>query len=214
MSRVFLSELACPELQEYLSLRGHTVCRVREDVRYGPGVGAHADLRMCKMGPSGPVIVSGPPVSPSYPENAAMCALILDGFLIHRLDITGGNILKYCHERGWREINVRQGYTRCSCLPVDGKSVITSDPGIFRALSGIAELSVLKVREGYVSLPGFPTGFIGGVGGIVGGELVVNGDLSLHPDFGAMRDFAARRGVALKYFPGAELTDIGSVIEV
>ncbi len=213
MSRVYLSHRACPELTEYLRRRGHTLCLIEDDARYGPGVEAHADLRMCKMGFSGPVLTAKPPSLPSYPQNAAMCALILDGFLIHRLDITDASILKYCRECGYREINVRQGYTRCSCVPVDGRSVITSDPGIFAALSRVSELQVLKIREGFVTLPGFDTGFIGGASGTGGGELLFNGDLSRHPDFEAIRDFVASRGVKMRYFPGAELCDIGSLIE-
>ena len=213
MSAVYLSHRALPELKKYLEGRGHALRLIEDDKRYGPGVESHADLRICKMGPSGPLLTAGPPSSPSYPQNAAMCALILDGFLIHRLDITGGSILKYCRERSFREINVRQGYTRCSCVPVDGVSVITSDPGIFAALSRVPELHVLKIREGFVSLPGFETGFIGGTAGTVDGELIFNGDLSLHPDFEAIRDFIASRGVKMRYFPGAELCDIGSLIE-
>ena len=96
---------------------------------------------------------------------------------------------------------------------VDGRSVITSDPGVYAALAGVPELSVLKVRPGFVSLPGYGTGFIGGASGRVGDEVVFNGDLSEHPDFRQISAFIAERGLRVKHFPGLPLTDVGSIIE-
>ncbi len=213
MSTVYLSHLASPRLQEYLLSRGHTLRLLDDDPRFGRGTEAHPDLRMCRLGPSGPVIFGGVPESPLYPACAAMCAAVLDGFLIHRLDITDPAVLQYCRERRFTEINVRQGFAKCSCVIVGPRSLITSDPGIFRALSNFPELDVLKVREGHVALPGFDHGFLGGASGLVGGELVFNGDLSAHPDFHLIEDFVISRGAGLKYFPGEPLSDTGSIIE-
>ncbi len=210
-----MSCLSCAPLRAYIASRGRALRLLRDDPRYGPGVESHADLRFCKIGVSGPVLErETPPLSPAYPANAAMCALALDGFLVHRLDITDGAVLQYCRERNFREINVRQGYARCSCVPVDDRSVITSDPGIYRALSQIPEISVLKVQAGFVSLPGYPAGFIGGASGRVGDEIVFNGDLARHPDFEEIRTFICSRGLGLRYFPGQTLADIGSMIEI
>lgn len=211
MSRVYLSHLAAPPLREYLASRGHELILIADDMRYGRAVESHADLRMCKAG--GRLFFQGSPSGPSYPNNAAMCAVALDGFLIHRLDITDDSILKYCRSLGYRLVNVRQGYTRCSCVVVDGKSLITSDPGIYSALSAIPELDVLRIQDSHVALPSFPTGFIGGASGVVDGELIFNGDLSRHPDFEAICDFVTARGLKLRYFPEYCLTDIGSIIE-
>ncbi len=213
MSRVYLSRAAGEPLLEYLSRR-HTVVLTQDDPRYGPGVEAHTDLRLCKMGLRGPVLFSTePPRSPAYPDNAAFCAVVLEGFLIHRLDITAPALVQYCRGHGLRAVNVRQGYTRCSCLPVDDRSLITSDPGLYTALREIPALSMLKIREGGVCLPGFETGFFGGAAGRVGDTVVFNGDLSAHPDAPAIRAFIASRGLEVQDFPAYPLTDIGSVIE-
>lgn len=142
-----------------------------------------------------------------------MCALVLDGLLMHRLDITDKGILQYCRERHFREIYVRQGYTRCSCVPVDGQSLITSDPGILTALSRVPEIDVLKVRPGHVSLPGYTQGFLGGCAGRVGDEVLFNGDLSRHPDYLEIRKFIESRGLKVRFFAGYGLTDIGSILE-
>lgn len=213
MSDVWLSHRAGAPLVDHLTSRGHAVHLIADDPRLSPGIASHADLRMCKMGVSGPVLrMEGVP-SPGYPREAAMCALVLEGFLIHRLDVTDKNILQYCRERGFREIHVRQGYTRCSCVPVDGRSLITADPGILAALAAVPEIRVLRVREGRVSLPGYAQGFLGGCAGRVGDEILFNGDLTRHPDYIEIRDFIESRGLGVRFFPRYALTDIGSIIE-
>lgn len=215
MSRILLSHLAARPLREYLLSQGHTLHILEDDPRYGPGVEAHADLSFCKLGTAGPVLSrKTPPLSPAYPDNASMCALVLDGFLVHRLDITDGNILQYCRDRGYRLVNVRQGYAKCACVPLDGRSVVTSDPGIYRALSRIPELDVWQVREGFVTLPGFDTGFLGGASGRVGDEILFNGDLSRHPDFERICELILSRGLKPRFFRGLDLLDIGSIIEL
>ena len=111
-------------------------------------------------------------------------------------------------------VDVRQGYARCSSAVVDGRSVITADPGIAAALMKLGDVDVLTVEPGHVLLPGFDYGFIGGASGRVGDELIFSGDLSAHPDFRAIEAFADQRGVRLKCFPEFPLTDIGSIIEI
>lgn len=211
MSVVYLSHLAIEPLKEYLSSQGHALRLIEDDGRFGPGVSSHADLRLCAVSGK-PVFFEGVPL-PRYPENAAQCAVVLEGLLIHRLDITAPALLARCRELGCREINVRQGYTKCSCVVVDGGSLITSDPGICMALLKVPGISVLKIREGHVSLPGFDTGFLGGASGKVGREILFNGDLSVHPDFPAICVFIKSRGLGIRYFPGHQLCDIGSIIE-
>ena len=62
------------------------------------------------------------------------------------------------------KIHVKQGYTRCSLLPVDDRSFITSDAGIAKTLAE-HDTDVLLIHPGHIHLPGFDYGFIGGTGG-------------------------------------------------
>ncbi|MEI3503762.1 MAG: DUF6873 family GME fold protein [Anaerovoracaceae bacterium] len=60
---------------------------------------------------------------------------------------------------------MRQGYTRCSCLPVDGHIFHNLRPGTASPLAGY-DADVLLTEPGTPrSLPGFDYGFIGGCGG-------------------------------------------------
>ncbi len=211
MSAVWLSHRACAPLKTYLRRRGHKLRLIEDDPRFGPGVSSHADLRLCPVRGK-PVFYEGVPL-PRYPENAALCAVVLDGLLVHRPDITAPALRAACRALGFREVNVRQGYAKCSCVVVDGGSLITSDPGIYASLSKEPGLSLLKIRPGFVSLPGFPTGFLGGASGRVGDEIVFNGDVAAHPDYPAISDFIRSRGLGVRSFPGIELCDVGSIIE-
>jgi hypothetical protein len=215
MSDIYLSPLAGKPLKAYLESCGHNLIFVKDESQLPLGMRTHPDLKVCKIGalPGSGVILSDAPTKPDYPEDAAFCAVILEGYLIHRLDITAPNILKYGMEQNFQFIDVRQGYTKCSTVVVDDRSVITSDPGIIKALSPFPDISVLAVTSGYVTLTGFPYGFLGGASGRVGNEIIFNGDLSKHPDFTRICEFIKRRGLAVRYFTEYELEDIGSIIE-
>jgi len=172
---------------------------------------------MCAIaGASGQTLVSARPgeLGHDYPECAAFCALCLDRYFVHNLGITNPRLLAAAKAAGKTPVDVRQGYARCSCAAVDGRSVITADPGIAAALDALGDVDVLTVAPGHVLLPGFEYGFIGGASGRVGDELVFSGDLSAHPDFEAIEAFVTSRGVRLRYFPEFPLTDIGSIIEI
>lgn len=208
---VYISEYAYPEVREYLASVGR-VCPVCFDPRLGRFTGDHADLRLIALG--GELLrLPEKEFFPEYPKNAAFCAVALDGLLLHRLDLTSPVILEAAKKRGMRLVNCRQGYAKCSTVIVDPRSVITSDAGITAALAATG-ISVLTVAPGFVLLPGYPTGFIGGASGRVGDEIVFNGDLSNHPDHTRIRDFIEARGLRVRHFPGLPLRDIGSIIEL
>lgn len=216
MSAVYLSENAFPALTAHLRAAGRRVVPVAAEPRLGRGVAAHADLRLCALGagPRAPLFRAElSELGAEYPANARVCALVLGGFFIHRLGITLPRLLAAAKALGLAPVNVRQGYARCACVPLDGGAAVTSDPGVARALRALPGTAVLEIRPGFVALPGFAYGFLGGACGRVGDEVVFNGDLSAHPDGAAVVEFIRSRGLTPRYFPGLPLTDIGSVIE-
>ena len=98
------------------------------------------------------------------------------------------------------------------CLPVDENSIITADQGILRACRR-AGLQCLEAGPGFVRLPGYPYGFLGGAAGRVGDSILFHGNLSAHPDGVRIRTFIEARGLQCVDFEDFPLTDIGSVIE-
>lgn len=133
-------------------------------------------------------------------------------------------------------IGVNQGYTRCTCLPVDNNSFITSDEGLAKVLEGQGA-DVLQISPGHILLPGFDYGFIGGCAGhiYVKGFLeniypedidpesnvpmeqraiIFNGDLTSHPDSDRIIDFIQTRNILPVYFTDYPLEDIGSILAI
>lgn len=211
---VYVSAEADGRLLTYLRDTGaDVVCTGPTDEVYG-AIATHPDIRMCAL--TDRLLIKTRPgeLGRDYPGCAAFCALCLDRYFIHNLKITDPRLLEAARKAGKTLVDVKQGYSRCSSSVVDGRSVITADPGIAAALEKLGDVDVLTVTPGHVLLPGFDHGFIGGASGRVGDELVFSGDLSAHPDFAAIGKFAEERGVRLRYFPEFPLTDIGSIIEI
>lgn len=141
-----------------------------------------------------------------YPAEARYNAWVVAGTLVHG-SMTDPEILA----RFDRRIEVRQGYVRCNLLELGDGIWITSDPGIQRALSSIADVRL--IQPGSIALEGFPTGFIGGCGGRdPAGRLFLSGDPSDHPDHDLLIAWIRETGNELRYPEGLPLRDLGSII--
>ncbi len=219
MSKVYISARANRALIEYLAQYGHTVCMLPPLPQLEKAIADHPDLVFCSLNPAagGPVFhgkISA--VQPCYPSDVPYNACCTGRYFIHNLKYTAPELRSAAETLGMTLIDVPQGYTRCSCLPVDENSIITADMGIVKACRA-AGLDVLEVTTGHVDLPGYPYGFIGGCGGRVGNTIVFHGNLDSgtggHPDGAAIRRFIEERGLTLVDFPQFKLTDIGSIIE-
>lgn len=216
MSNVYLSENACPALKDWLCKNGYRVTEIRATGRVYPAISAHPDIYMCRLGmdAGAPLIrAADDELGYSYPDNVLYNAVCLDKYFIHNLKYTSESLKKAVQDKKLNMINVKQGYTKCSIAVVDGRSVITSDEGIARTLVKYSDIDLLHIRHGFVSMPGFECGFIGGASGRVGDKMLFNGDLSAHPDFADICKFSNARGIEPVYFKGFPLEDIGSIIE-
>ncbi len=207
---VYISEFAPEEIKNDFC----GAVFVKNNPALSGGVASHPDMHMCLFR-DGTAVFSRPgEVYGEYPENIGFNAVCLDRYFIHNLRYTNPRVLKIAEEKGLAAVNVRQGYTKCSCVIVDGRSIITADPGIAAALNEVKDVEVLKVSPGHVELSGYDYGFLGGASGLADGVLWFTGDLSRHPDFDKIADFITGRGVNFKWFPEIPLTDVGSIIQV
>ncbi len=99
-----------------------------------------------------------------YPNDIILNGLILDDYFIHNLKFTDKNLLE--SQKNKTLINVNQGYTKCSILPIRKKHIITSDNNIASTLLNY-DFDVLLVPPGDIILPSLNYGFIGGTGGMI-----------------------------------------------
>ena len=202
----YISSMAYPETKMRLGDMGYSVTELNEGDKPYPAVSSHPDMYMCRTKRGILRAESG--------ENRHYLAyncVFLDKYLIHNLKFTSPRVLREAENEALELINVRQGYTKCSCAVIDGRSVITADRGIISALRG-RDSDVLTVSPGHVLLDGFDYGFIGGTCGRAGEWMIFNGDLSFHPDGERIRDFIRARGLGIFEVPGKPLYDIGTVI--
>ena len=175
-------------------------------------VSCHPDIYYCRLPGENVFSALTGEIGCKYPENIGFNAVCLDKYFIHNLKYTNARLLKYINELGLNPLHVNQGYTKCLCVVVDGNSVITADEGIYRVLTQVEDINVLKVTEGFVELPGFEYGFLGGATGRVGDTLYFHGDITKHPDYSSISDFVLSKNIKMKWFD-FPLTDIGSIIE-
>ncbi len=96
--------------------------------------------------------------SPTYPGDVLLNALPLAGRLLCRPDAVAPEVLQ---DAGGTPLVTRQGYAKCSTLPVGSDAIITADASIARAARAVG-ISVLQIDDSGISLPGYDHGFIGG----------------------------------------------------
>lgn len=213
-------------------------------IHVDPRIATHPDIYMCQLGlwNEAGIFVGDPErLRPDYPNDIIYNAVCTRDYVFHRIENTDRDLMDaiitwrqglaydtyqpdsegHFHEET-KVIGVRQGYTRCSCLPVNNDSFITSDEGIARALEAQGA-AVLLICEGHIKLRGFEHGFIGGTGGNIyinsGGitdqkAIIFNGDLSTHPDFEKITGFIKSRNILPVWFEDYALEDIGSILAI
>lgn len=149
---------------------------------------------------------------PNYPNDIALNAARVNNHLLCSKNYVDDVILNYCSKNNLHIINVKQGYAKCSTAIVDENSIITADSSIeAEALKN--GIDVLKIREGFINLPGYDYGFIGGCcGKLVKNELAFCGDIKKHPDYNVIENFLVKRGIKIKMLGTQQLRDIGSII--
>ncbi len=226
MSYILLSHKTHNAVKAYLKKRGHHIIEVPDIPVVYDAVSSHADIFACAVkgkliasphiahildGASAPYVLSKS-IGPKYPENIRYNGCDTGSYFIHNLRFTDAAVLDAVRAASLTEVNVRQGYTKCSVCSAALDALITADEGICRALGGTS-CDVLQIRPGHVMLPGVDCGFFGGATGLARGELIINGDLSLHPDCQAIERFLCAHGTRAVSFEGLPITDIGSIIE-
>lgn len=213
-------------------------------IHVDPRIATHPDIYMCQLGlwnEAGIFVGDRDKLGPSYPADIIYNAVCTRSFVFHLIEKTDPELMEayVTWRRGlafetppiddeghFREetkvIGVRQGYARCTCLPVTNDSFITSDRGVAQALKDQGA-SILLIEEGHIKLRGFNHGFIGGTAGNIyinssgitdQKAIVFNGDLSAHPDFEKITGFIKSRNILPVWFDDYELEDVGSILAI
>lgn len=149
-------------------------------------------------------------MSNTYPGDVILNSLVLDKFFIHNLKYTDENLLK--SQKSKKLINVPQGYTKCSILPVNDTALITSDIGIYKILIK-HNFDILLLPPGDILLPSLNYGFIGGVGGMISKDkMAFFGDLDSYKWGNEIKKFLYKYDISPIYLRKGKLIDRGSLL--
>lgn len=149
-------------------------------------------------------------LSDKYPKDIILNGFITDEYFIHNLNYTDPTLLKA--QQNKKLINVKQGYTKCSILPISDNVIITNDLGIYNSLDKNV-FDILLVPPGDILLPSLNYGFIGGVGGMISkNKLALFGELE-HYQYGSeIYNFLYKYDVEPIYLRKGKLIDRGSLL--
>lgn len=147
-----------------------------------------------------------------YPFNIGLNAFSFDNYFIHNLKYTDKNLLSF--QEGKELINVKQGYTKCSCLPVSKNAFITNDKGLYKALSKY-NFDILYLPPGDITLDGFDYGFIGGTGGLINDNTIAFfGHLDFYKYGDKVKEFLNKYNIKPLYLKNDKLSDRGSLFVI
>ncbi|GAA0075798.1 hypothetical protein UT300005_01760 [Clostridium sp. CTA-5] len=155
-------------------------------------------------------IISKTSLSNTYPGDIILNSLILDNYFIHNLKYTDKNLLE--SQKLKNLIHVSQGYTKCSVLPINDRSLITSDVGIYKNLINL-NFDVLLLPPGDIVLPSLNYGFIGGTGGMISKDRIAFfGELDNYKWGNEIKKFLSKYNISPIYLRKGKLIDRGSLL--
>lgn len=147
-----------------------------------------------------------------YPETCPLNVVTTDRVFIHNTKFTPPDLLDAAKRSQRQIINVKQGYVRCTTLPLDTSTFITSDSGVHKAIN--TDYDSTLISQGSILLDSHDYGFIGGTAGRIGDTVYFNGDITRHPDYQVIRGKCEELGLEIWYVEGEPLRDIGSILSV
>ena len=210
--------------KEYLLARGISVFDILPCAAITDGTAAHADLHLLHLGGRKIILsreqcnnaekliemgfdvqVLDTPLGDKYPADVPLNVALFGNYAI----LNPKTVCKNIDFSGRSLIPVRQGYTKCSVVPVTESAIITDDVSIASAAEKNG-LAVLLVSKGDVILPGREYGFIGGCERCAAAHPA--GEPCPDEDGEKIRNFLSSFGVRAEEAGDFKLTDIGSIL--
>lgn len=227
---ILIGERYSEQLKNPLAALNINILRLPDNREVSPSLAGHADLSAVHLGGARIVVAKGSPIvndltnrgfsviesaaalGAAYPRDCGLNVCVVGDKLICNPACADAAVLA-----GLSELNliaVKQGYAKCSVCVVDSGSIITGDAGIAKAAASRG-IDVLQISAGFISLPGFDSGLIGGCAfKISEHELAFTGTLNAHPDKDRIFAFLSSRGITPLFLTESPIFDIGSAIQL
>ena len=161
-----------------------------------------------KIFPDKKILSSHLKLSKKYPKDIPLNAFTFKNYFIHNLKYTDKVLLDYYKNSGYQMIDIKQGYTKCSCLVTDD-FIITSDGGIYESLKDF--IPIYKIKHGEIRLQNFNYGFIGGASGALDKKIFFTGDLSHHSSHEEILKIIKKYDYEIEILSKDPIEDFGSI---
>lgn len=231
--QVIIDERVDKNIEKYFLDLGYEIIKVKKSEGIYSEISSHTDIFCVKINDT--VIsqvntfdcnlnnkyrfLTGDNVGNSYPYCAKYNVCIVDNYAIHNLDITDNTVLNVLKEKGYKLINVKQGYSRCSILPLGNMACVTSDMGIYNVLVK-NNFDVLYLDPSDLDIKLFDSygeystmsGFIGGCSTVLNDTVIFFGDLDKFKCKDKLLEFLNSKGFKVKDFKNMDIIDYGSCI--
>lgn len=146
-----------------------------------------------------------------YPDDVSYNIAQFGQFVVHNFNFTDSKIREYIIEKNLKEINVKQGYSKCSICIISDNAIITEDNSIYNECIKY-NIDVLKIKKGNVKLKGYNYGFFGGATGLYKNTLYVNGEIKTHESAEEIINFCKKHNVSIRELKKGKIYDIGSLM--
>ncbi len=172
---------------------------------------AKRELEIIQKEAQMPLCIIKQSVSPVYPNDILLNALRVGNYLFCKQAYTAPALFE---ETDMQICNVKQGYAKCSAVPIGENALITADPSIAKAAKQV-ELDVLQICQGAIRLDGYDTGLIGGACTYAPYQSLRHisfcGNWRLHPDAERIEEFCKKHHRIPTSLTDDSLIDLGTV---
>jgi len=226
---VFLGKNNVPLLEKSLKERNINICSLEGDTRLDERVSYHTDMLVFHAGSNriifskkqaefpfedAEITVSSSKIAKNYPYDVALNAVMVGNNLICNKKYTDKSILEYARIQKMSVINVKQGYSKCSVVPISHNAIITDDRGIAQSARD-AGIDALYIDKRFVICEGFDYGFIGGASGMIAKNvLAFTGIFTDEHTKNVVETFLSKYGVRADYLTDKPMFDVGSIIPI
>ncbi len=222
----YISQNADQKVIKSLISHGFTPVLLAPDKSLPPPVASHADMLMLAVGDTifvpkdktdgsipgfNKIVRISTPLGNKYPIDVPLNIAVIGHTVIANTKHASREVLDILAGMGKNIIHVSQGYAHCSTCIVSENAIISADAGIVKAALE-AGIDALKISEGYISLPPYDYGFIGGACGTAADAVYFCGSLFHHPDGEAIKKFCRAHSKAVVELSDSPLCDVGGII--
>lgn len=172
---------------------------------------AHRQLQQISDRVKLPIVLTEQESQSPYPYDIALNAAVVGDRLFCYPKHTAKEITERYEKR---VLPVRQGYAKCSTLPIGFDALITEDPSVETGATRNG-FDVLRIQSGHVRLDGYPFGFIGGASSCSPYQpldcVLFCGDPDTHPDAESIRGFCKKYNQKIIPLGSDTLYDVGTI---